>query len=217
MQLQRPWTPRNATSRDKDDGRNRNDNRNQGNKDDKDDKDNSDDKNQREESNRQETKAESKDNDKNASKEDKSSDENTNDDGGNNNDSHHRRSYEAAQKSDGGGGGGGGRNNDDEPATTPTPTPSGVTSTNPNVNVGTTTGGDDVELVVQSNPDVIANTSAKGGFAFAKSNGVTAISGPDGAKIIQSGTTETVTVPGTTTPTEPPSDGGDNNAPDFAS
>lgn len=110
-----------------------------------------------------------------------------------------------------------GRNNnsddglDDEPSPTPTPAPPPVT--NPNVPIPDTSGDpDDVELIVQSNPDVIAQTSTSGGFAFARSGGVTAITGPDGARIIRTGEPDAPAP----TPTPPP-DGGDNNPPDFTS
>lgn len=106
-----------------------------------------------------------------------------------------------------------GDNLDDEPSPTPTPVP--PPATNPNVTIPDTSGTDpdDVELIVQSNPDVIAQTSASGGFAFAQSGGVTAISGPDGAKIIQTGEAGagTVTPAPTPTPSQPSPDGGDNN------
>ena len=108
-----------------------------------------------------------------------------------------------------------GDNLDDTP--TPTPTPAPAPPTNPNVAIPDTSGTepDDVELIVQSNPDVIAQTSASGGFAFAQSGGVTAISGPDGAKIIQTGT-ETVAPTPAPVPSQPSPDGGDNNT-DFTS
>jgi len=67
------------------------------------------------------------------------------------------------------------------------------------------------DLVVQSNPDVIAQTSAKGGFAFARSGNVTAVSGPDGAKIIQNGPTTGTEVTPVPSPTTPGTEGGNNN------
>jgi hypothetical protein len=141
-------------------------------------------------------------------------------------------SSDASDEEDGGGGGGRRRNRDDadaesaqdtgedglddEPADTAPVTPP---TTNPNVTLPDTSADpDDVELIVQSNPDVIAQTSTSGGFAFAQSGGVTAISGPDGARIVQTGEPDVVTPAPTPAPTpeEPAPDGGDNGV-DFAS
>ncbi|MFN8590749.1 MAG: hypothetical protein U0031_04735 [Thermomicrobiales bacterium] len=104
---------------------------------------------------------------------------------------------------------------DDNPS--PTPTPSSPPSTNPNVTFPTPSPDDssNVDLTVQSNPDVIAQVSGRGGFAFARSDGVTAISGPDGAKLIRTGTDTSGTTNLTPVPT-PSSDGGNNNV-DFNS
>jgi hypothetical protein len=65
------------------------------------------------------------------------------------------------------------------------------------------------DLVVEANDDVIATVSTSGGFAFARSDGVIAVTGPDGATIIQADDA--------TTGTTEPSDDGGNNDMDFAS
>ena len=178
-------------SSDKEDGNSRSESRN---KDDNSNREESGGGKDRQDSKRHQTNAESNDNDRD-------------DESGGQNGGRHGQSDEFAQKADK-------NQRDDEPAETPTPTP--TPTTNPNVAIDDVPAGDDLELVVQSNPDVIANVSSRGGFAFAQSNGVTAISGPDGAKIIQTGETATGTIPGTATPTEPPADGGNNDT-DFAS
>ena len=90
----------------------------------------------------------------------------------------------------------------------PPAAPPAAPPTNPNVvldDIHTTSIAD---LVVEANEDVIATVSASGGFAFARSGGVTAVTGPDGATIIQTGDV--------TTPTEPSDDGGNNDL-DFSS
>jgi hypothetical protein len=96
---------------------------------------------------------------------------------------------------------------EDEPAATI------AAPTNPNVVITDVPEISDVDLVVEANPNVIASVSSSGGFAFARSGDVTAVSGPDGASIIQSG--ETAPVP-TTDPVEPSDDGGNNDL-DFSS
>jgi hypothetical protein len=70
------------------------------------------------------------------------------------------------------------------------------------------------DLVVNANDDVIASTG--GGFAFARSGDVIAISGPDGASIVQTGNVTTGTNGTSPAPVEPSPDGGDNNM-DFSS
>jgi hypothetical protein len=70
------------------------------------------------------------------------------------------------------------------------------------------------DLIVQGNDNVLASVSSSGGFAFARSGDVIAVSGPDGASIIQSGNVNTGT--SGTTPAAP-SDGGGNNDVGFAS
>jgi hypothetical protein len=92
---------------------------------------------------------------------------------------------------------------EDVPATTP------AAPANPNVVITDVPEVSDVDLVVEANPDVIASVSASGGFAFARSGGVTAVSGPDGASIIRTGDV-------TVDPTEPSDDGGNNDL-DFSS
>jgi hypothetical protein len=97
---------------------------------------------------------------------------------------------------------------DDVPdATTGTPA-------NPNVGIEDIPDTSINDLVVQGNEDVIATVSTSGGFAFARSGDVVAVTGPDGASIIQTGDVTTGT--NGTHPTEPPADGGNNNV-DFAS
>jgi hypothetical protein len=68
-------------------------------------------------------------------------------------------------------------------------------------------------LVVDANDDVLASVSTSGGFAFARSGDVIAVSGPDGASIVHTGDVNT----GTTgaSPADP-SDGGNNDV-EFAS
>jgi hypothetical protein len=70
------------------------------------------------------------------------------------------------------------------------------------------------DLVVNANDDVIASTT--GGFAFARSGDVIAVSGPDGASIVQTGNATTGTNGTGPAPVEPSPDGGDNNM-DFSS
>jgi hypothetical protein len=70
------------------------------------------------------------------------------------------------------------------------------------------------DLLVNANDDVIASTG--GGFAFARSGDVIAISGPDGASIVQTGNVTTGTNGTSPAPVEPSPDGGDNNM-DFSS
>ena len=70
------------------------------------------------------------------------------------------------------------------------------------------------DLVVQANDNVIASVSTNGGFAFARSGDVIAVTGPDGASIIQADGVTART--NGTSPAEPSDDGG-NNSPDFAS
>jgi hypothetical protein len=97
---------------------------------------------------------------------------------------------------------------DDVPdATTRTPA-------NPNVVVDDIPDTSINDLVVQGNEDVIATVSTSGGFAFARSGDVVAVTGPDGASIIQTGDVTTGT--NGAGPTEPSADGGNNNV-DFAS
>ena len=111
------------------------------------------------------------------------------------------------------------RNRDDEPAVDETvddvPTTPTVPS-NPNVPVDTAPDPTDADLFIEANPDVVASVS--GGFAFARSGNVIAVSGPDGAQIIQTdGTGEpTDVVTPAPSPDEPSDDGGNNDV-DFAS
>jgi hypothetical protein len=89
-----------------------------------------------------------------------------------------------------------------------------VTPANPNAVIDDIPDTSVNDLVVQGNEDVIATVSTSGGFAFARSGDVVAVTGPDGASIIQTGDVTTGT--NGTDPTEPPADGGNNNV-DFAS
>jgi hypothetical protein len=99
----------------------------------------------------------------------------------------------------------------DEPAVD-TPATTTVTPANPNVDVGDIPTTSIADLVVEANDDVIATVSTSGGFAFARSEDVIAVTGPDGATIIQTGDVTT----GTSDPTEPSDDGGYNDL-DFSS
>lgn len=89
-----------------------------------------------------------------------------------------------------------------------------VTPANPNAVIDDIPDTSINDLVVQGNEDVIATVSTSGGFAFARSGDVVAVTGPDGASIIQTGDVTTGT--NGTDPTEPPADGGNNDV-DFAS
>jgi hypothetical protein len=95
-----------------------------------------------------------------------------------------------------------------------TPAPTTVTPANPNVVVDDIPTTSIADLVVEANDDVIATVSASGGFAFARSGDVIAVTGPDGATIIQTGDVTTGT--NGTDPAEPPADGGNNDL-DFSS
>ena len=89
-----------------------------------------------------------------------------------------------------------------------TPAVTTVTPANPNVVIDDIPTTSIADLVVEANDDVIATVSASGGFAFARSGEVIAVTGPDGASIIQAGEV--------TTPPEPSDDGGNNDV-DFSS
>jgi hypothetical protein len=101
----------------------------------------------------------------------------------------------------------------DEPAEN-IPAPTTVTPANPNVVIDDVPTTSIADLVVEANEDVIATVSTSGGFAFARSGDVIAVTGPDGATIIQTGDVTTGT--NGTDPVEPPADGGNNDL-DFAS
>lgn len=101
----------------------------------------------------------------------------------------------------------------DEPADD-TPVQTTVTPANPNVVVDDIPGTSIADLVVEANDDVIATVSTSGGFAFARSGDVIAVTGPDGATIIQTGDVTTGTRG--TIPPEPSDDGGNNDL-DFSS
>ena len=101
----------------------------------------------------------------------------------------------------------------DEPAED-TPAQTTVTPANPNIVVDDIPGTSIADLVVEANDDVIATVSASGGFAFARSGDVIAVTGPDGATIIQTGDVTTGT--NGTDPPEPSDDGGNNDV-DFSS
>jgi hypothetical protein len=89
-----------------------------------------------------------------------------------------------------------------------------VTPANPNVVIDDIPRSPIADLVVDANDDVLASVSTSGGFAFARSGDVIAISGPDGASIVQTGDVNTGTTG--TNPAAPSDDGGNNDA-DFAS
>jgi hypothetical protein len=95
-----------------------------------------------------------------------------------------------------------------------TPAPTTVTPANPNVVVDDIPTTSIADLVVEANEDVVATVSTSGGFAFARSGDVIAVTGPDGATIIQTGDVTTGT--NGTDPAEPPADGGNNDL-DFSS
>lgn len=103
---------------------------------------------------------------------------------------------------------------DDEPAADP-PVTAPVAPANPNVAVDAIPDLSEAELVIESNPDVIASVSSSGGFAFARSGNVIAVSGPDGARIIQADDPEAVADPDPE-PVDPGDDGGNNDM-DFSS
>ena len=84
-----------------------------------------------------------------------------------------------------------------------------ATPANPNVVIDDAPSSPIADLVVDANDDVIASVSASGGFAFARSGDVTAVSGPDGASIIQTGDVSSGT--SGTSPAEPSDDGGNND------
>ena len=89
-------------------------------------------------------------------------------------------------------------------------------TTNPNVPVDTAPDLTDVDLFIEANPDVVASVSSSGGFAFARSGNIVAVSGPDGAQIVQTDDLEDEVV--TPAPsTDEPTDGGGNNDIDFTS
>jgi hypothetical protein len=94
------------------------------------------------------------------------------------------------------------------------PDASSVTPANPNVAINDIPSSPTADLVVDANDHVVANVSTSGGFAFARSGDVIAVSGPDGASIIQTGDVSTGT--SGTSPAEP-SDGGGNNDVGFSS
>lgn len=96
----------------------------------------------------------------------------------------------------------------DEPADD-TPAQTTVTPANPNVVVDDIPGTSIADLVVEANDDVIATVSTSGGFAFARSGDVIAVTGPDGATIIQTGDVTSGT--SGTIPAEPSDDGGNND------
>jgi hypothetical protein len=89
-----------------------------------------------------------------------------------------------------------------------------VTPANPNVVIDDIPSSSIADLVVEANDNVIASVSTSGGFAFARSGGVTAVTGPDGASIVLTGDVTTGTRG--TSPTEPSDDGGNNDL-DFSS
>ena len=106
----------------------------------------------------------------------------------------------------------------DSPRDTPpvdrVPDATSITPANPEVFIDDVPETSLADLIVQANDNVIATVSSSGGFAFARSGDVIAVSGPDGASIIQTGDVTAGTHG--TFPAEPPDDGGNNN-PDLVS
>ncbi len=99
-------------------------------------------------------------------------------------------------------------------------TPGQIATSNPNVlldDLLLDAGAFNVGSVVEGNGDVVANVSPGGGFAFARSGNVVAISGPDGATILHTDDPD-YRVSTNTAPraTEPSPDGGNNDV-DFTS
>ena len=86
-----------------------------------------------------------------------------------------------------------------------------ITPANPNDVIDQVPSTSLNDLLVQGNDHVIASVSTSGGFAFARSGDVIAVTGPDGASIIQSDGVSTGTGTGTSNPTEPSDDGGNND------
>jgi hypothetical protein len=95
-----------------------------------------------------------------------------------------------------------------------TPDVTTATPANPNVSMDHVPSTSVNDLLVQGNDHVIASVSTNGGFAFARSGDVVAVTGPDGASIIQSDEVNAGT--NGTNPAEPSPDGG-NNETSFAS
>ncbi len=91
-----------------------------------------------------------------------------------------------------------------------------VAPSNPNVSLSDIPDLSTAELVIEANPDVVASVSSSGGFAFARSGNVIAVSGPDGARIIQTDDVEDVVTPSPILDDEPSDDGGNNDM-DFLS
>jgi hypothetical protein len=89
------------------------------------------------------------------------------------------------------------------------PDATSATPANPNVVIEDIPRSPIADLVVNANEDVVASVSTSGGFAFARSGDVIAVSGPDGASIIQTGDVSTGT--SGTSPAEPSADGGNND------
>jgi hypothetical protein len=110
--------------------------------------------------------------------------------------------------------GGGRRVQEFEQQAAETPAPTTVTPANPNVVIDDIPTTSIADLVVEANDDVVATVSASGGFAFARSGDVIAVTGPDGATIIQTGDVTSGT--NGTDPPEPSDDGGNNDV-DFSS
>jgi hypothetical protein len=89
------------------------------------------------------------------------------------------------------------------------PDATSATPANPNVVIDDVPDTSIGDLVVQANDNVLASVSSSGGFAFARSGDVIAVSGPDGASIVHIGDVSTGT--SGTRPTEPSDDGGNND------
>ena len=94
-----------------------------------------------------------------------------------------------------------------------------ATPANPNVAIDHEPGTSANDLVVQGNDHVIASVSANDGFAFARSGDVIAVSGPDGARIVQASDVNVGTTGNDLAEPshEEPSDEGGNNDVGFVS
>jgi hypothetical protein len=84
-----------------------------------------------------------------------------------------------------------------------------ATPTSPDVDLDHIPSTSIADLVVEANDHVIATVSSSGGFAFARSGDVIAVTGPDGATIIQTDDVSAKTRG--TRPAEPSDDGGNND------
>ena len=94
------------------------------------------------------------------------------------------------------------------------PDATSVTTAHPDVLIERPPEGSIYDLSAYGTDEVVASLGRNGGFAFARSGEVIAVTGPDGASIARSG--DVIAETRGTVPYEPPDDGGNNN-PDFVS